>query len=128
MKTNLSAMLTVVMPFLIVAMFTRPVVAREAELEACLNLMQIDHTRVIDDQNILFYMRNGDIYLNRLSHPAPELDHQPFMYRTTVGRICKGEIITVLENWSFGFTQGASTTLGRFEPIDEAQAVSLAGD
>lgn len=100
--------------------------AAGSEPVACMALMRIDHTHVLDDQNILFYMRNGDIYLNRLSHRAPGLDlNQPFMYRTTLNRICNNDIITVLENHGFGLTPAASTTLGMFQPIDEARAEAL---
>jgi hypothetical protein len=128
MKTTLVTMLPIAATFVIVAMSARSVIAAESEPTTCVELTRIDHTRVVDDQNILFYMRNGDIYSNHLSHPAPEIDrNRPFMYATSIGRICKGDIITVLENWGFGFTQGASTTLGRFEPIDEARASSLTG-
>jgi hypothetical protein len=97
-----------------------------SEAKSCVDLRHIDYTHVIDDQNILFYMYGGNIYLNRLPHPATGLDrHQPFMYRTSVSRVCKSDIITVLEDWGFGFTPGASTTLGKFEPIDAATANDL---
>ena len=100
--------------------------APDSEAKSCVDLRRIDYTHVVDDQNILFYMYGGNIYLNRLSHPATGLDrHQPFMYRTNVGNLCKGEIITVLEDWGFGFTPGASTTLGKFAPIDAAAANDL---
>jgi len=101
-------------------------VAPNPEPKSCLDLNRIDYTHVVDDQNILFYMYGGNIYLNRLPHPASGLDrHQPFMYRTSVSRLCNSDIITVLEDWGFGFTPGASTTLGKFLPIDAESANSL---
>ena len=92
----------------------------------CLSLMRVDHTSVIDNQNVLFYLRGGDIYLNHLAHPAPGLErNRPFLHQTTTGQICKSDIVTVLEEWSFGFTEGASSTFGLFEPIDAATADSM---
>ena len=100
--------------------------AKEPEAKSCVDTTRVDYTHVIDDQNILFYMRGGDIYLNRLSQPAPGLDrNRPFLHRTTVNRLCKHDIITVLEDWGFSFEPGASTTLGEFTPVDEEQAAAM---
>ena len=98
----------------------------DAKTVACVTLRQIDHTHVIDDQNILFYTRGDRIYLNRLMRSAPGLDKdQPFMYRTMTSQLCENDVITVLERWGFGLTQGASSRLGKFQPIDEARAKAL---
>jgi len=126
MKTTLASALGVVSTLAILAVPVHNAAAATEEPTACMDLMRIDHTHVVDDQNILFYMRNGDIYLNTLSHRAPGLDfNQPFMYRTTVSRLCEHDIITVLEQHGFGFMPGASSTLGKFVPIDEARAEAL---
>ena len=126
MKTSLTAALGVLAAFSWVASSAQGVDGDDEEPVRCINLRSIDRTEILDDQNILFYMYGGKIYLNRLSHPATGLDrHQPFMYRTNVSNLCKGEIITVLEDWGFGFTPGASTTLGKFAPIDAAAANDL---
>ena len=96
------------------------------EARNCVDLMRVDHTYVVDDQNILFYMRGGAIYLNRLSHPVPGLDpDQAFMYRTSIGQLCRLDTVTVLERWGFGLTEGASGTLGKFMPRDRVQADML---
>lgn len=101
-------------------------VAATGESTACLQLRRIDHTHVVDDQNILFYLRGDNIYLNHLENPAIGLDvNEPFMYETSVGRICENDFITVLERSVFGLRRGASSTLGRFEPVDDATAQSL---
>jgi len=71
-------------------------------------------------------MHGGNIYVNRLPHAAIGLDHnRPFMYRTSIGRICANDMITVLEDRGFGFTAGGSSALGKFERIDQARADSL---
>jgi len=97
--------------------------ATDAEAVNCVELFRLDHTKVVDDETILFYLHGGDIYLNRLSHPAAGLrPNKPFMYKTSIGRLCNHDIITVLELWDFGYTEGGSSALGKFLPIDEVQA------
>jgi hypothetical protein len=111
------------------SMMTGPALSAEADDDGamrCIDLRRIDHTQVVDNQNILFYMRGDTIYLNRLSHPAPGLDrNQPFMYKTSLGQLCNSDFITVLERWGFGLTEGASSSLGKFMAIDEARAQAL---
>ena len=86
--------------------------AGEADADAlrCVDLVRIDHTQVVDEQNILFYLRNGNIYLNQLSHRAPGLSpNRPIMFRTSTGRLCNHDTVTVLDTWGFGFTQRTSS-------------------
>lgn len=125
MKTILATTLGALSAFAIAA---GPAHSAEADAEVldCVNLMRIDHTHVVDNRNILFYMRGGNIYLNRLSHPVPGLDRNDgFMYRTHMGRLCRVDTVTVLERWGFGLTEGASGTLGEFVLIDEERAEAL---
>ena len=126
MKTTLISALAVASVLAMMAGPAQKAAAVDTEPRACLDLMRIDHTSVVDDQNILFYTHGGGIYLNHLSHRAPGLDmNRPFMYRTSLSRLCQHDVITVLEDHFFGFFEGASTTLGKFEPIDEARAQAL---
>ena len=61
----------------------------EAEAERCVDLRSIDRTDVVDDYNILFYMRNGDVYVNHLPRRCPGLRRErTFSYRTTLSRLC----------------------------------------
>jgi len=100
--------------------------ADDSAVERCISLRAIDKTDVVDDNNILFYMRNGDVYLNRLPHRCPGLKRErTFMYRTTMPRLCDVDIITVLDQAGFGFMPGASCGLGRFYPISEDEARML---
>ncbi|MDX1563349.1 MAG: DUF6491 family protein [Gammaproteobacteria bacterium] len=103
--------------------------AQDAEGVRCVTLSRIDRTDVIDDQHIAFYMRNGDIYLNRLSRSCPGLDdRQPFSYRTATGRLCSIDTITVLENYGFGLSRGATCGLNRFVLTDEDALDVLKGE
>lgn len=112
-------MLAALVPFTAVA-------ADEMMAERCIPLSQISSTEVIDDYNVLFYMRNRTIYRNELPHRCIGLKNErTFMYRTSMPQLCDLDIITVLYNHGFGFTPGASCGLGRFHPITEDEANAL---
>lgn len=109
-----------------------PVVASAADEnpadggERCVDIKSISRTDVIDDQNILFYMRGGVIYQNKLAYRCSGLrSERTFMYRTSLSRLCNVDVITVLYNQGFGFSQGASCGLGRFYPVSKEEAQAL---
>ncbi|GGI87047.1 hypothetical protein GCM10007973_24350 [Polymorphobacter multimanifer] len=83
----------------------------------CLLVQNIRETRVIDDQTIDFYTRNGDVYRNRLPNGCPQLGFErAFSYQTSVNQLCNVDIITVLMTTS-PLQRGASCGLGKFTPI-----------
>jgi hypothetical protein len=93
------------------------------QLERCVRLPQIDHTDVVDDNTILFYMRDGTILRNNLPQRCPDLKGQDrFMYRVTLPSLCDVDVITVLNNIGPGFMPGASCGLGKFQPISKEAA------
>ncbi|MEJ8566084.1 DUF6491 family protein [Elongatibacter sediminis] len=94
--------------------------------EQCIRLQRIDRTEVLDDYSILFHMKGGDIYLNRLPHRCPGLAFRDsFMYRTSLNQLCNVDIITVLDNMGFGFSPGASCGLGLFYPVSKEDVKQL---
>ncbi len=96
------------------------------EAKRCVSLSRIQSTDVLDDRNIIFYMRGGDIYRNVLPHRCSGLRRRDaFMYRTSMSQLCNVDIITVLESVVVGFTPGASCGLGMFYPVTEAQVKGL---
>jgi len=98
----------------------------EAEGERCILLNRISSTYIVDDYNILFYMRGGKIYRNPLPHRCGGLrNERRFMYRTSMSRLCDLDIITVLYDQGFGLMPGPSCGLGRFYPITEEDAEAL---
>ena len=107
-----------------------PVLAQEeSEPQRCIQLSRINNTEVVDEKTIAFYLRGGRIYLNQLRRECRGLsDSKPFSYRTSTGRLCSVDSITVLENYGFGLTPGASCGLGMFVPIDEDSLAILLGD
>jgi len=88
------------------------------EGQRCVSSRPIRKTEVLDDQNILFYMRGTDIYLNHLPKPCKRLSESGrFLYRTTVARLCSADIINVLSDTGLGVTQGRACKLGNFYAI-----------
>lgn len=98
----------------------------------CVRVNDIDDIDVVDSDTLVFRMRGGAVYQNELPHRCPGLrSNSTLMYRSSVGRLCSVDIVTVLENWGFGFAPGASCGLGMFQPITDQIADELlqsAGD
>ncbi len=90
------------------------------EGERCISSRPVRKTEVLDDQNILFYMRGATIYLNHLLKPCKGLAQEGrFMYRTTVARLCRADMITILRDTGLGLSTGRSCKLGSFYGITE---------
>ncbi|MGD8359714.1 MAG: DUF6491 family protein [Lysobacterales bacterium] len=94
--------------------------------EQCISLIRIDHTKIIDDQNIVFYMKGGDIYRNHMPYPCGGLRAQDtYMYRTSVNQLCSNDIITPLDQIGIGFSPRASCGLGMFYPVTKDDVAKL---
>src|SRR2546430_10496165 len=72
--------------------------AAVAEGMVCLPLNQIDHTQVVDDQTILFHMRDRTVYRNVLPAKCSGLKFEDgFSYTSSTDQLCSNvEIIRVL--------------------------------
>lgn len=82
----------------------------------CVSTTRIKSTSALDDDNIIFEMSGKKTYLNRLRSSCPHLGFEDsFMYEISGNRLCKGEIITVLQSGD----PGASCSLGKFELLEE---------
>jgi hypothetical protein len=100
--------------------------ADDGEPVACIGLPRIDRTEVIDDRNIAYFLKGGDIYLNRLPRSCARLDDvRRFSYRVSMNQICNTDTITVLDNAGPGLIQGATCRLGMFVPTDEEALEAL---
>lgn len=85
-------------------------------------------TRIVNDGNILFFQRNGHVYLNVLDQTCVGLSRSgKFTYSVQTGartvRLCDADTITVLESTGRGFTCG----LGRFYPVSSETADEMLG-
>jgi hypothetical protein len=99
-------------------------------MAACIRINAIGHTQVLDDRNILFFMRNRVTYRNTLLGTCPGLRAENhFMYGQDVGNsLCKGNLINVLTSptGAFGgFERGASCWLGFFQAVSDDEVADL---
>lgn len=91
--------------------------------EQCINTARLKRTKVIDDETILFYMRDGKIYRNDLPRECHGLRFNgSFMYKPAVNRLCDVDLITVLQPMGSTMMRGISCGLGVFQPIPKGEA------
>jgi hypothetical protein len=87
----------------------------------------VRRTAILDDNNILFYMRSGTIYQNHLRNTCFMLrSSNRFTYGSTaLRRLCVGDLIQVLPDSSFGGGPIATCNLGTYLQIDKDVADDL---
>ena len=112
-----------------------PSVAQEDEpsydenTRECINLRQIRRTEVVDDRNILFYMRGATVYHNILPRQCGGLAREDrFSYQTSIGRLCRMDSIRVLYNNPYGLREGNRCSLGVFHKITKEDAAAYKDD
>jgi hypothetical protein len=93
---------------------------RDLEEKHCVRINDIDDIVIVDADTLIFRMRGDTVFRNDLPHRCPGLRrNDTLMYRSSVGSLCSVDMVTVLEDWGFGFAPGASCGLGMFHPITE---------
>lgn len=96
-----------------------PVYQPTGEVKSCLNVSQFDSTRVLDDQTIIFKLKNRKLYRNTLPHSCPRLGfHEAFSYEVSGSSLCDVDVIRVFEPHFQGVTCG----LGKFEEVKQVKA------
>ncbi len=94
--------------------------------ENCIRVNRIRSTKVVDDVNILFYMRGSKIYHNRLPRRCPGLGREGrFSYRSLSGNLCHIDSIRVLSGGAGSLEAGVSCRLGYFQEITEEDAEGI---
>ena len=102
-------------PLALTVLLAAPALASAAEPQkpgdVCLDAGHIDHTVVVDDQTILFYMRGGKVWQNTLRQACPSLKFErAFSEEIRGDAICSNrQLIRVLQT-------GAVCSLGAFTP------------
>ena len=95
-----------------------------SEPKDCISLTHLDRTDIIDDRNILFYMRGKDVYLNQLPHRCSGLRMAGgFSYRRTTNRLCNIDVIRPIPRG--GMRGGISCGLGTFRLVTEDEILAL---
>lgn len=91
------------------------------EKEMCLETVRIKETRILDDQTILFEMRGGAFYLNRLPVASPGLKIAGgFSYSTSIAKLCSQDSIKIV---SPGSAPTSTALLGEFVQFKEKGTV-----
>jgi hypothetical protein len=78
----------------------------------CLNVTQIQRTEVPDDQTIIFHMRDGKVWRNRLKRVCPMLKTSPYTQKLNGDLVCSNaQFIHVIQT-------GNDCVLGEFTPVE----------
>jgi hypothetical protein len=92
----------------------------------CLPVSSIRRTEVVDNQTILFYMRNRKVYRNYLAHECPGLERENrFSYKVYNARLCSIDTITVLQQFAGRIEPGFTCRLGEFHPLSPEEVEDL---
>jgi hypothetical protein len=113
--------------FFIAALFSFNVMAETmaekylGKKESCLDSSRIKETRILDNQTILFEMRGGEFYINRLPVKCSSLKIAGgFSYSTSIDKLCKQDIIKVVEP---GSAPAGTCSIGEFVELKEKGTV-----
>ena len=86
---------------------------------SCLSLSRIRNQIVHDDYTIDFETTGGQLYRNTLPNRCPRLGFEKAIsFSTSINRLCRNDIISVLDTSGGGLSRGASCGLGDFVPIE----------
>ena len=78
----------------------------------CLPTAQIDHTEIVNESAIVFFMKDGKAYMNAMRIPCPSLKmEEGFVYETDVAEICSNSQTIRVKN------SGNFCELGQFTPF-----------
>ncbi len=87
------------------------------ETRKCVRTVNISSSRPLDDRHMLFRMRNGDMYLNRLGRGCIGLkSNGSYSYDNRIAELCNNEIISVID--TFNPASLGSCGLGNFEKLE----------
>ena len=87
------------------------------ETRKCVRTVNISRSDPLDDRHMIFKLRNGDVYLNRLGKGCGGLRfNKTYSYDNRIAELCQNEIISVVDTFTPG-TLG-SCGLGKFEKLE----------
>lgn len=94
--------------------------------QRCIDIRRVSRIEPIGNHTLLFHMRGGDVWRNRLPRPCPGVrPSSRFLYEPRSGRLCSMDIVYELVDEGFGFRRGAGCPLGEFDFLTEEQAEAL---
>jgi hypothetical protein len=98
-----------------------PLVAQQ-----CVSHSMIRRTKIVDDTNILFYMRNGVVYNNVLPRQCPSLNpHTLVEYSYRGGQLCADSTVQIY--WDMNMRQVPTFVcrIGMFVPLADSEVEAL---
>ena len=85
----------------------------EVTTRSCVTTYNLRSTAVLDDQTILFQLRDGSVWKNTLDYSCPSLGfHESFSYESRGTQLCDLDTIKVFEPHGIS---GVTCGLGKFE-------------
>ena len=87
----------------------------------CIALHRIKRTRAVGNQSMLFFMRDGTVFLNQFTHRCPRMGPPQltsFESRSN-GRFCRLDRLIVLDS---ALHEIGSCNIGSFEEVSEEQS------
>lgn len=89
-----------------------------SEPKRCLNLHAIKNMKIVDANNILFYARGNKLYRNTLPRKCSGLKPGSVIsYNVHIGRLCRRDLISVMDKFGDRFSPASKCGLGSFEQI-----------
>lgn len=87
----------------------------------CINMSQLDHSDVIDNDTIDFHV-GRKIYRNRLTSSCPGLKNEDrILIDVHGGSLCSQDVVYTLYDFGGQFRRGAPCGLGEFQPIEKVK-------
>lgn len=92
----------------------------------CIDVRRLRRIETIGNHTLLFHMRGGDVWRNRLPRSCPGINrHSRYLYEPRSGRLCSLDVVYELRDEGFGFRRGAACPLGEFDHLTAEQAEAL---
>lgn len=99
---------------------------KDESVRSCISVTRIRNTRVVDDRNVLFYLRGSQIYHNILPRQCHGLSREGrFSFHVPTGNLCQLDSIRVLYSAGLGLEEGISCQLGYFHKITKEDAEGI---
>ncbi len=87
----------------------------------CINMSQLDHSDVIDNDTIDFHV-GRKVYRNRLPSSCPSLKSEDrILIDVRTGNLCSNDVVYTLYDFGGQFQRGAPCGLGEFQPIEKVK-------
>lgn len=97
------------------------------EPQRCINIRNVRSMEPVGDHTLLFYMRNDEVWRNRLDRRCPGMRRDTvFSYELrTSDQLCSIDIVYQLERLGNHFRRGIGCALGEFDYLTEDQAEAV---